>query len=216
MMRFGRDDRGSILDPRRKPPPNYFVRGVQMKILVLLFLFVGVLALMSHARKPETWQWMWKLQGEASHTASATPGGESTAGIARDGVQRDAPPADVDTRPPRRSVAEPSPIEPLVTSSPRISARPRAGAQSWAENVETAQLDGWDHVLRQLAKSQQELLRQGLWQRRHNQPLNGDGASRVGSTDAAIAGDLERLPHASPPLGGSGRRTPHRRAEAIE
>jgi hypothetical protein len=45
-----------------KPPPNYFSRAVQTRLLVLVFLFMTVLMLMSEARNPEHYQWMWSLE----------------------------------------------------------------------------------------------------------------------------------------------------------
>ncbi len=179
MMRFGRDDRDSILAPRRRPPPNYLARGVQWKILVLLFLFMGVLALMSHARKPETWQWMWKLQGgESPADTKALPSGSSSTSQQGTASNHAWPqtrlPTDVDTRPPRPGAGERSSAEPLVSGGTSISVQADGGSEPQDDNVKMAQLDGWDHVLRQLAESQRKLLRRGLWRQRHDQRLTGN------------------------------------------
>lgn len=44
---------------KREPPPDYFSRREQYRLLVMVSLLMLVLVLMDTARKPETWQWMW-------------------------------------------------------------------------------------------------------------------------------------------------------------
>ncbi|HUG67105.1 MAG TPA: hypothetical protein VMM76_05110 [Pirellulaceae bacterium] len=45
--------------PRRQPPPNYFSRSTQVRVLMMVFSLLLVIALMFEARKPENWAWMW-------------------------------------------------------------------------------------------------------------------------------------------------------------
>jgi hypothetical protein len=45
--------------PRRRPPPNYFSRSTQVRVLMMVFSLLLVIVLMSEARKPENWAWMW-------------------------------------------------------------------------------------------------------------------------------------------------------------
>ncbi len=163
-MRFGSDDRGSLSNPRRKPPPNYFARSVQWKVFMLVALFVGVLALMEHARKPETWQWMWRMQGPASDSDHQAVSRE------QESLVRDA----LAARSSAPSLDEGSTSEPLVTSTPRPSTTALPGLRSsevgpsLSEHVQAALLDAWDQLLRQLAPAQRDLLQQGLWQYRHS------------------------------------------------
>ena len=44
---------------KRAPPPNYMSRGVQLKLLLLVSMFMIVIVLMIEAGKPENWYWMW-------------------------------------------------------------------------------------------------------------------------------------------------------------
>jgi hypothetical protein len=49
-------------DPKPKRPdaflPNYFAKGMRLRLFLMAASLVGVLMLMDHARKPSTWQWM--------------------------------------------------------------------------------------------------------------------------------------------------------------
>ena len=49
------------LRPRRplRPPPNYFARSVQVRLMIATFSLLLVIAAMLEARKPENWRWMW-------------------------------------------------------------------------------------------------------------------------------------------------------------
>jgi len=46
-------------NPKPKPPPDYFSRRVQLRLLVAVASLLLVLTLMFEARKAENWQWMW-------------------------------------------------------------------------------------------------------------------------------------------------------------
>ncbi len=55
----------------RRPPPNYFARSVQLRLLVVVSCLMLVLVLMFEARKPENWHWMWA--GAIDKTIPAAP-----------------------------------------------------------------------------------------------------------------------------------------------
>ncbi|QDU93110.1 hypothetical protein [Lignipirellula cremea] len=55
-------DRGSGPRKQLRSPPNYKTRGVQVRLMALVFSILLVLLLMNQARKPQTWAWMWSGQ----------------------------------------------------------------------------------------------------------------------------------------------------------
>ena len=57
-----------------RPPPNYFSRGVQYRLLALVFSLLLVLFLAGHAAKPSTWSWMF-ASTQAKRTSSQVEGG---------------------------------------------------------------------------------------------------------------------------------------------
>ncbi len=149
MIQFGRDESGSVFDPRRKPPPNYFSRRVQAKILLLVFLFMGVLMLMSEARKPKHWQWMWQMdRGAVQPGGSPSSANGSAAGP--DNAMPSAPSCaeTIDTRPLSRDVQDESVSRSVATGvqPPEVFGPP----SNWspAPSLTTAQLDSWNFVLR--------------------------------------------------------------------
>ena len=81
--------------PSRPAPRNYFSRGEQYRLLVLVFSLMLVLLLMAEAAKPKNWQWMWHLgSGEQADadTIRAIPWNETHSGSEPDQHE------DVDTR----------------------------------------------------------------------------------------------------------------------
>ncbi|HJN07171.1 MAG TPA: hypothetical protein QF564_00650 [Pirellulaceae bacterium] len=48
------------------PPPNYFSRRIQLRLLVAVASLLLVVSLMFEARKAENWQWMWSGTQQAS------------------------------------------------------------------------------------------------------------------------------------------------------
>jgi hypothetical protein len=46
---------------KRPPPPNFQSRAMQIRMFLLLALLFLVIGAISEARKPERWQWLWKL-----------------------------------------------------------------------------------------------------------------------------------------------------------
>src|SRR3990170_6582507 len=95
----------SMFGSRRKPPPDYFSRRVQVRVLILVFLLLAVMKLMDQASRPDNWKWMWQFEHATSPSESPSP--------------PDAPsPAgnpSVDTRPPLQPAAETS-AQPVLTS----------------------------------------------------------------------------------------------------
>ncbi len=51
---------------QRTPPPNYFSRRVQLRLLVAVASLLLVLSLMIEARKADNWQWMWSGSQQAA------------------------------------------------------------------------------------------------------------------------------------------------------
>ncbi len=154
-------------------PLPIILRGVQLKILLLLCLFMGVLALMAYAGRPATWEWMWKLQGPPSSQTSTSRQPPSTPASQAEAAGKSPLSASEPLNRSGHTATDEFPSEPLVTSAPRL----RAGEpddSSLSADVRTAQLDGWNHVLGQLSPAQRELLRRGMWKRRHDQLLDSD------------------------------------------
>ena len=56
-MRF--NSRNESPRRRRQPPPNYFARSVQVRVMMMVFSLLLVMVLMFEARKPQNWKWLW-------------------------------------------------------------------------------------------------------------------------------------------------------------
>ena len=50
----------------RRPPPNYLSRSVQRRLFLAVGSLMLVVILMSEARKPQNWQWMWAEQSRGA------------------------------------------------------------------------------------------------------------------------------------------------------
>ncbi len=151
MIRFrGPNDRPAR-QPRR-PPPDYFSRRMQVRILVYVFLFMLVLTLMFEAHKASNWEWMWHLN--AAPSASAGSDGFSTASA-------DAVPP---SRPPPQT-AEERADGPVVTPATRPQSVLSSGTSA------RLSLDGWTFALRRLSAAQQDLFQSGMrnWRRGESQ-----------------------------------------------
>ncbi len=119
----------------------------------MVFAFMAVLMLMTKVRNPDTWSWMWALDG-----AESSPD-----------VNQPKPASALDTRPPAKPEQELSDV-PVVglDRAPPIS----LNLDQLPESIRTAQLDGWDSVLQSLDRSQHMLLRVVLWNSRRNLKLD--------------------------------------------
>ncbi len=162
MITFGhREDDSSA--PGRQRPPNYFSRGVQLKILTMLFLFMGILMLASEARKPKNWRWMWAFDKNA-------PAGDSDAShFAQNDLAKSL---SSKTRAAHAMLQSEAAAEPLVTGiQPPAISSPQGGEPTIGTAL--TQRDGWSHVLRRLSKAQQLRFQTGMWNWRHQRPLTG-------------------------------------------
>lgn len=52
-------DRSPPGKQKRLPPPNYFSRKEQYRLLIMCATLMLVLVMMNEARKPQNWKWMW-------------------------------------------------------------------------------------------------------------------------------------------------------------
>lgn len=162
--------KGSVFDRRHRPPPDYFSRRMQWKILGLVFLTLTVVALMFEARNPDNWRWMWELPGrggdERPSTDAATvgPQGSQRPGdqVSEDGIARE---------PIVRGPAGHLTVEQLQEAS---------ASESWA----VARQDGWSYVLDALPASMRRQVFDGLWRQR--QQLSGDDAPDAPSWESVV------------------------------
>ncbi|MCU0958820.1 MAG: hypothetical protein MUF48_01835 [Pirellulaceae bacterium] len=164
MVRFSTGPATRTSRSARRPPPNYFSRRVQFQVGFRVFLFMTVLMLMVEARKPENWEWMWKLErhNPTQGRDSVPPSEGPTNGPASGG-------AAIDTRA-TEEVAEAAspPSQPLVSaaaSPPPLDWRQTSGDRS----VDVAVLHGWSSVWDRLPGPQRILLRDGLRRQRRGE-----------------------------------------------
>jgi len=151
---------------RRRPPPNYGSRRVQLRLLVLVFLTMSVLVLMRKARDPATW---WLFDTPPTNGASA-PGEQAwDAAAGTDG-------AALDTRPPLQPQAESG--EPLVTGAPPAPAPQNLLAVSVEQTRARTEFAGWTTVSDVIGSQSRELLSSGLWQYRQRGSLDGPTRAR--------------------------------------
>ncbi len=146
---------------RRRGPPDYSSRGVQFRLLVLVFLVMTVLVMMREARKPETWRWMWRFE----HSTLPDEGAEL------EGVVDGGGPAAVDTRPVAQAVADDPSSEPVITVPDSRVAWRELLDESLGESLVAAQLQGWTQVLDAVGQPLRDRLQVGLWHYRHGQPF---------------------------------------------
>lgn len=162
MMEPRTQDESTTVRVRRRGPPNYSSRRIQFRLLVLVFLVMTVLMMMKEARKPETWQWMWRLghttAQDAPSSAAGAPVSDSQAAL--------------DTRPERRAAAAEASAEPVVTAPAKEISLQNLLDASLARSLATAQLHGWSSVLDHVGQPRRDRLRLGLWQYRHDQGLD--------------------------------------------
>ncbi|MHB8969023.1 MAG: hypothetical protein ACYC3X_02980 [Pirellulaceae bacterium] len=157
----------ALFSSRRKPPPNYFSRRVQVRVLILVFLLLAVMKLMDEARRPDNWKWIWQFEQATSPSESPSPlGAESPAGD-----------PSVNTRPPLQPATE-TPAQPVVTV-PTNRIFPQDLLHGPLEqSLHGVQLRGWTTVLDSLGPPQRELFQQGLWDFRHQRGLGSHEAGR--------------------------------------
>ncbi len=118
-----------------KPPPDYFSRRVQLRLLVAVASLLLVISLMFEARKAENWQWMW----------NGVP-------------QTEAAPEDFDTSLPERETGDPAGT---VYASPQIDPAtiiPQASGTDRQDALHRLELDAWRKVFDRLPRTDRTAL----------------------------------------------------------
>lgn len=137
----------------RRPPPNYFSRRVQVRLLLLVGCFMLVIILMEEARDPRHYEWMW---GDQLPTETSA---------------QEAEPGDVDTKladtPPPPNT---QPGELIIRNAYDAATRAEAGERRDAP-IERAAIDAWGRMLGQLPPEQRDALDRSLLLQRR-QTLN--------------------------------------------
>lgn len=155
MIRFNSPATSGSASGRRRPPPNYFSRRVQMKVMFLVFLFMTVLMLMTESADPDNWRWMWRLGDPA--------------------VKQLGPPADTGT-PAQDQPALPPPSDPtpnpLVSQAEKPFAPQEMLKGTLDESLRAFQINGWSFVLGRLDRPQRLLLAATLRDVRGNRKLS--------------------------------------------
>ena len=160
--------RPSLFNARRQPPPDYFSRRVQVRVLILVFLLLAVMKLMDLTRQPANWKWMWQFEKRTSQSdAPAQPGAPSPT----------ASPS-VDTRPMPQPATE-APGQPVVTSPTNRLTSQDLLRGPVEESLHAALLRGWGEVLQRLEPPQRDLFQQGMWNYRHQRGLSSDERDTV-------------------------------------
>lgn len=146
------DFRGHGNDTRhaaRKPPPNYFSRSVQWRLMVLVGSLMLVLTLMAEARKPQNWRWLWLAAGASPDGSDQGLGEELDTRVAgTEGNQR----SELGTV---RGVAAPDSLR-------FASGVPAAGA------LADLQTRAWSYVFGEVAHAAKDQLARVLLLARHN------------------------------------------------
>lgn len=146
-MRFGsRDDEQRDSSRRRiQPPPNYFARSTQVRLLTMVFAFMLVIVLMFEARKPDNWRWMWS-------------------GV-KDGPKTEELAEPIDTRLPPAEQREADPVG-TVYANDQPGANITTAGLSEADSEEDArhrvEIDAWRGILKRLDRDQRIVLQRVL------------------------------------------------------
>ncbi len=135
--------------PSRRPPPNYFSRRVQWRIMALVAALMTIVVMMEQAADPATWAWMWgPAPAGATSIATAAPNTTAPPPVHRaDPVISDA----FSTGPRFQDAASPTPQDPMNT---QIAA------------------DAWREIWRRLPKSHAERLLRALRADRLGTPMS--------------------------------------------
>ena len=185
MDEISRDKPGtSLRRPRgRRPPPNYASKRVQFRLLVLVFLIMTVLMLMREARNPRNFQWLQWFQ-DARVPADQPPPARAEAPDCR---------VPVDTRPAQRSSVGAASSEPIVTAPANQIALENLLDKSLDRSLATAQLHGWSSVWESLGQPRRDVMRLGLWNFRHQRPLDANQRAQWPDLLAQLTQQLDRL-----------------------
>ena len=170
--------------PRRdlQPPPNYFARSMQVRLLTLVFAFMLVIVLMFEARKPENWKWMWggvdspgEAEAELVPIDTRLPPAEQTPGDEIGTVYANDPPG--------------SNIAATVTESATAIEADDADA------LHRVEIDAWRGIWRRLDREQRIIFQRVLRAARRNNDFDPDDLTSWSETyqqvDSSLAQYLE-------------------------
>ncbi len=169
---------------RLRPPPNYFSRRVQLRVMMLVAALLFVVLTMLEVRKPEFWQWMGfpapapdadstgdgRTAPQGSGDADGGESGASGENASAGGVIPSRPDslANVDLANPLRELAGPS--------------------GSDATPLERAWRDGWRQVTSQLPRNDRDMLCRALLAARRRVALAENDGSAWSGTLFALDG----------------------------
>jgi hypothetical protein len=155
-MRFS--SRHDELDERRvKPPPNYFQRSVQVRLLMLVFAFMLVVVLMGEARKAKNWRWIWMMTG-------SDPGGET---------QEAMEPVDTRLPPPPRNEDPPGTVYASQEKPGETTER-----LTELDGLQRVRFDAWRGRLKDLDHNDRKLLSRILRSARQRIAISQDDLER--------------------------------------
>ncbi|MDA1053920.1 MAG: hypothetical protein O3C40_26010 [Planctomycetota bacterium] len=144
-MKFRSDDEPDDR-PRRQPPPNYFARSTQVRVLMMVCSLMLVIVLMLEARKPHNWAWMWAWSETRDSTISVEEYIDTL--LPPEPPRHDDPPGTVyaNDAPPSRPVATAELAEQILTVDDDEDARQRI------------RRDVWRGLLKQLSRDERSIL----------------------------------------------------------
>jgi hypothetical protein len=147
-------------DDKPRRPPNYFSRGVQLRLLMLLGSLMLVGWMMNEARKPKNWQWMFVNQGKQN--------GENT-------TPADNGPKNIDTRLRRSELPKRGPTGVIATSD--VDHSPTAIVLNDDSPSYRTQFNAWSQFWESLDEDQRQLFQRVLLFSRWNRPLELESQS---------------------------------------
>ena len=168
----------SSRESKRKPPPNYFSRRVQTKLLMLVGMFMVVVILMVEAGKPENWAWMFAGQQGVPESDNGLDPARQTP----DDETPDAATPDAATPNRAENGRSPSNTGPesgagLGASMSRSALSPAFLAEMGVDDSDPltrTQVDGWRRVLKKIPADSERTFRKGLRAVRASRELSAD------------------------------------------
>jgi len=182
-LRFS-DYQASSPGKRLRPPPNYFSRRVQLRVMMLVAALLFVVLAMFEVRKPEFWHWMG-FPAPAPEADSTGDGGTAPQGAG------DADGGDSGASGENASAGGvvPSHADSLANVDLSSPLRELAGPSgSEATPLERAWRDGWKQALAQLPRDDRDMLCRVLLAARRRVALADDHASGWSGTLFALDG----------------------------
>jgi hypothetical protein len=133
---------------RLRPPPNYFARSTQIRLLVLVALLMGVIIAIPMAADPANYAWM---------------------GFKQSSTQKQGEDANPDTRLPADRLKSPP-----ASPSRAAAAVENLTADEPRDALYLARKDAWNELLADLSREQRDLLNRGLRHARRGEPLSNE------------------------------------------